>query len=540
MTIISDAPPAVELTGAVLSPAWVVAHSIEEMVRPFGCTTTGVTFVGEQIRLTYHELAVRISAAAARLREHGVRPGTVVATSITNDSASVISALSVWAAGATLASLPPMKGGAALHVEQFTRVLATLGCDVLVVDDESPAMLLPGARRIGKDELAAAPPTGPGAEVAGPPVALIQFTSGSVAAPKGVAVSGARLAGHLQALSECFGYDPAHDKFYSWLPLYHDMGLVAVFLAGFSGRIEMVLDTPRRFALNPAGWLNAVAEHRATVSGAPNFAFRVMSHLPFDDGLDLSHVRILLCGAERVFPETMTGFHRATERFGLRWETLTPSYGSAENVVGISAAPRERGPLIGPAGHVSVGLPMPGVRIRTAGTPQAPAPIEITGSWLFDGYHTADGFVPVGRGWFDTGDDGFLADGELYVLGRRAEVVCAGGRNVFAEDIEEISTRAGGAQVRVCVAFRYGTPADRFGVIVELSRGRYADADAADALGRTVRDAVRESHGVRVSPVVVTKPGAIRRTTSGKVQRARSRVAYERGDIAGKVIAEIS
>jgi fatty-acyl-CoA synthase len=528
-----------ECRGAALRSTSVTVPTVEEMVRPFGHRSTGITFAGAKLRLSYDELAGRIRAAAGRLRGLGVRPGDTVATTITNDPASVISALSVWAAGATLASLPPSRNSTPLYVDQFTRVLGAMDTEFLLVDDDMPDGLLPAARRVAKADLFAAEPAGPHTDAPVPDHALVQFTSGSVAAPKGVAVNGARLAGHLQALSECFGYDPGRDRFYSWLPLYHDMGLVAVFLAGFAGRMDMVLDTPRAFALNPAGWLAALAAHRATVSGAPNFAFRMVTHLPYDPDLDLSHVRSLLCGAERVYPDTLLDFHRATSRFGLRWESVTPSYGSAENVVGITGPPLGRGPLIGPNGHVSVGVPMPGVRVRTAGTAQAPAPIAISGDWLFDGYHTATGFEPVPRDWFDTGDDGFLHDGELYVIGRRAEVVSAGGRNVFAEDVEETSIQAGAAMVRSCVAFRYGEPADRFGVIVELNRHGRTDAGAATTVGRTIRDAVRASHGVRVSPVVVTKVGAICRTTSGKVQRRRSRAAYESGDIARKVIAEI-
>jgi fatty-acyl-CoA synthase len=529
----------VEIAGPPLRDRSVTVRTVEELVRPFGQRSTGILFAGAQVHLSYHELAHRIRAAAGRLRALGVRPGATVATTITNDPASVISALSVWAAGATLASLPPSRNSAPLYVDEFTKVLGTMGAEFLIVDDDVPEGLLPSAVRVAKADLSAAEPTGPSEDFAVPPFALVQFTSGSVTAPKGVAVNGTRLAGHLQALSECFGYDPARDRFYSWLPLYHDMGLVAVFLAGFALRVDMVLDTPRGFALNPAGWLAALATHRATVSGAPNFAYRMVTGLPYDPDLDLSHVRTLLCGAERVYSDTLLDFHRATARFGLRWESLTPSYGSAENVVGITGPPLGRGPVLGPDGHVSVGVPMPGVRIRTAGTVTAPAPIEISGDWLFDGYHTATGFEPVGRGWFDTGDDGFLDDDELYVIGRRAEVLSAGGRNVFAEDVEETSVLTGATMVRGCVAFRYGDPADRFGVIVELNRNGRVDSDAAATLGRAIRDAVRESHGVRVSPVVVTKVGAICRTTSGKVQRRRSRVAYESGDIARKVIAEI-
>jgi acyl-CoA synthetase (AMP-forming)/AMP-acid ligase II len=511
---------------------WV--RPLAEIVRPFGITDTGLTLAATGFRLSYHELAVRVAAAAGRLHRAGVRPGAAVAMTIANDLPSIVSALGVWAAGCTLVSTPPRPGHLAeSHAQRLAAVLSVIPCETVLTDAATPE--LSAMRSLDKAELAE---PGPASSIeAGPPdIALIQFTSGSVGLPKGVAIAGWRLVGHVDAIRQALDYERHRDRFYSWLPLYHDMGLVGFLLTALAGRIELTLAEPRTFALRPSSWLEGVAATRATVTGAPNFAYRLAAQVPYD-GLDLSSVRISLSGAERVHWQSLVDFHRAAQPWGLRWEALKPCYGSAENTLGITTTPAGRALVLGPDQHVSVGYPLAGVEVRVVGDGTEPGTIEIGGAWLFDGYYAADGFTPTGPGWFDTGDEGFSRDGELYVLGRRAEVVSAAGRNVFAEDVELTALLVGGTQVRGAAAFRFGPEQDRFGLLVELApRTRPTEAEE---FGRAIKEAVRLSYGVRISPVILSKPGTIRRTTSGKVQRRLSREAYESGQLDRKLVAEV-
>jgi fatty-acyl-CoA synthase len=511
--------------------------ALEEIIRPFGIADSGLAFAATGRRLSYHELAVRASTAAGQLHRAGVRPGTAVAMTIGNDLDSVVVALGVWAAGCTLVSIPPRPGHVAeSHAQSMAAVLAAMPCETVVSDDGGNEPL-PAIRNLSKAALAEPGPAGAGSAVV-PAIALVQFTSGSVGLPKGVAVTRDRLAGHLDMIQRVLEYDRRRDRFYSWLPLYHDMGLIGFLLTALAGRIELTLAEPRSFALRPSSWLEGVASTRATATGAPNFAYRLAAQLPYD-GPDLSQLRISLSGAERVHWPTLVDFHRAMEPFRFRWEALMPCYGSAENILGISTTPLGRGPTLGPDQHVCLGPPLEGVQIRLPEKGSRPGLIEIRGAWLFEGYYTTSGFAPTGEGWFDTGDEGFRHNGELHVLGRRAEVVSAAGRNVFAEDVESTAMLVGATHVRGCAAFRYGPDEDRFGVLVELApRTGFSDAQVL-SIGRNIRDAVRLSHGVRVSPVILTKPGTIRRTTSGKVQRRLSRQAYESGQLDRKLIAEL-
>jgi acyl-CoA synthetase (AMP-forming)/AMP-acid ligase II len=515
--------------------------SLEQLVRPFGIGKRGITFVGDGARtvLSYQQIAQRSATAAARLRRLGVGAGDVVAMTVANDVSSVVAALAVWASGATLASLPPARRQSDWYASQFGQVLATMGCAFLVEPDGAALPIAPAAafRRIPILALTAPgerPAGGPDPVVA--PTALVQFTSGSVGTPKGVAVSGAKLAGHLAALATSLEVDSAADRFGSWLPLYHDLGFVGMFLLALAARADLVLGRPAVFTRQPATWLTMLAAERATITAAPDFAYRLAAALPCADGLDLSGMRVAISGGERVNWRSLLEFHRTTAPTGLRWEALTPSYGLAEGVLGVSRTPLGRGPRQGPGGLVSVGTAVAGARLRVpAGV--APGPLELGGDWVFDGYHTEDGFAATVGDWHDTGDAGLVHDGELYVLGRRDETVTSAGRNLFAEDVESVAHWAVGEVVCGCAAFRSPVDPNRFGLVVEVNPRTVGDADAAGELARRIRTAVTEALGTRLTPVLVTRVGAIPRTTSGKVRRARCRELYEHGALDRLTIA---
>lgn len=542
MTGIED-PVASTLAGVPMS----ATARLEEVIRPFGSAANSLSFVsdGGRVQLTYRELAEQCTIAGNELRDRGVRPGAMVATTIRTDLRSVVAVLGTWMAGATLLSVPPpTKRAWDWYARQFGPVLATARCRFVLCDDDDDALAaaVPGARPITKDALVRRGPKVTGfPELAVPDIALVQFTSGSVGTPKGVAIGSATLAAHLNALSSFYEYDRASDRIASWLPLYHDMGLIAMFLSGLAQRVDQVLMPPFDFAARPASWLSLLSQERATITASPNAGFRIAAAPAYAADLDLSAVRLAVCGGERVNWQTLETFQRVAGPMGFPWEALTPGYGLAEGTVGVSSTPVGRGPVLGPDGHVSVGKPFPGVRVRAPHAPDPAGPVYLGGNSLFRGYYTACGFErATSNGWIDTGDAGFTAGNELYIIGRRDEVLPLGGRNIFAEDIEMVAQESGGEMVGSCAAFRNSLIPDRFGLFVEVHPRKVKSSAAATELGRLIQSAVMGIIGTRPSPLLVVRLGSVPRTTSGKVQRGRCRTAYDSGEINDKVIVALS
>jgi fatty-acyl-CoA synthase len=521
--------------------------SLEEIVRPFEEAGRAISLIadGSRLDLSYRDLAGRTAAVAAHLRRHGVGPGALVAMTLTNDLASVLALLATWASGATLLSVPPPARSARdWHGRQLGPVLNAMGCEFLI-SDEDPATGLAAAssaRQILKQALAgidqdrAALP-----DAAVPDTALVQFTSGSIGTPRGVAIGSTTLAAHLAVLGANFELDGATDRIVSWLPLYHDLGLIVMLLTALANRVDIVLAPPAGFATRPASWLTMLSDERATVTAAPNFAYRLAAGVPYDQHLDLSRMRVAICGGERVSWQTMQDFHAAAGPMGLPWSSLMPCYGLAEGTVAVTSTPLRRGPRLGPAGNVSVGRPVPGVRLRAPSGNPFGGPVFLGGDWLLKGYHTAAGFSSVpAREWFDTGDGGFAADGELFVLGRRDEVVSLAGHNVFAEDIELVAGQAAGQLAGVCAAFRHPSVTDRFGLMVEANPRLVRDRDDAVRLGRLIQAAVGRSVGTRLAAVLIVRLGVVPRTTSGKVRRGECRALYSSDGVGKRLLAELA
>lgn len=496
--------------------------SLEEIVRPYGAQGV-VSFRGSggaKDSLTYDQLARRVATAALRLFAGGVRQGDAVAMTITNTMSAVVSALGVWAAGATLVSVPPApRKGADIWSQRFGSVLDAMGCRFFLTDaSDNPATplmtCLPIDALQGDDGV-------PVREQPIPDIALVQFTSGSLGIPKGVAISREAFAGHIKMISRSFELDPAYDVVSTWLPLYHDLGLVSMFGPALYSRTPQTHADPRAFVLNPSLWMTMLAEERATVSAAPNFGYRLAARVPYPQGLDLSRMRACLNAAERVLWQDLVDFQAATEPHGFSFQAIMPAYGLAEGTVGVSASHFRRGPVQGPGGHVSLGRPLGGNRVSID---QEKGSLLLDGDWLFDGYWTVDGFQPRRQRPYDTNDGAFIHDGELYVQGRQTEVASVGGHNIFAEDVEEVALRAGGMMTVGAAAFKWSPDGDteRFGLVVEVPRPA---ASAAADLGRAMRAAVSESLRTRPDPLFVVQAGSIPRTTSGKPRRAQLREA---------------
>jgi acyl-CoA synthetase (AMP-forming)/AMP-acid ligase II len=333
---------------------------------------------------------------------------------------------------------------------------------------------LPGLREVVTvAELVRAAPEGPARRAPAPSdVALVQYTSGSTGDPKGVVLTHANLIANVRAFGAA-AEARTSDVFVSWLPLYHDMGLIGAWFGSLYHACRLVVMPPTRFLARPHEWLWALDRHRGTLSAAPNFAYEICASRIADadvEGLDLSAWRIASNGAEPVNPATLERFAARFGRHGFRREAMTPVYGLAECTVGLCFPPVGRGPRLDriarapferegraePAGpdaadavvHVSVGRPLGGHEVRVVDGAGHELPDRREGDIQFRGPSSTSGYLrnprataaltAPGGGWLESGDRGYVADGELYVSGRRKDVIIRAGRHVFPYELEEV------------------------------------------------------------------------------------------------------
>ena len=384
-------------------------------------------------------------------------------------------------------------------------------------------------------------------------VALLQLTSGSTAEPKAVRITHGNLYANVRAMMTAAQLDLDRDVMVSWLPLFHDMGMVGFLTVPMVTGLELVSVTPTDFLARPLLWVELISKHRGTVTAAPNFAYAVLARqLARADGpLDLSSLRIALNGAEPIDPDAVAAFTAAGARFGLRPDSVLAAYGMAETALGVSFAPIDTGLQVdhvdaeqlelhrraAPASYGPVrrfpklGPPLPGIGVRVVGEDGAVlgereiGVLQLRGESVTPGYLTVDGPVAAqdADGWLDTGDEGYLAEGEVVVCGRRKDVIIMGGRNIYPTDIERAAeaaehVRAGNAVAVRQLAGEGGPHRESFVVAVESRKA--GDAEAERLIRKDVTSRVVTAVGVRPAEVVVLRPSTLPKTPSGKLRRA--------------------
>jgi acyl-CoA synthetase (AMP-forming)/AMP-acid ligase II len=353
--------------------------------------------------------------------------------------------------------------------------------------------------------------------------ALLQYTSGSTGTPKRVAVSQGNLAANLDMLQVGFGAS-AESRILSWLPLHHDMGLVAQLLLALHCGAEILLMEPLSFIRRPQAWLTAVARHGATISGAPDFAYALCLRRvrpAMLAGLDFSAWEVAFCGAEPVRPTTLRRFADLLAPQGFARRALLPCYGLAEATVYVSGGPPGQGLKTRIAGDgrevVSCGRPAGSVIIVDPATGK-PVPDGAAGEIRVAGPHVAAGNT------VDTGDLGFMADGELFVTGRLKDLIIHRGENLHPSEIEATIAAADGRLGPAGAVFAVeADEGERIAAVFEAKRA-LPDNEALPILR-----AVAEAHGVKLHDLLLVAPGQVPRTTSGKVRRRACRDLYRAG-----------
>ena len=533
---------------------------------------------------TYGDLARHAGIVAAGLEGTG---GRRVVLAVDPGLHYVAALFGIMGAGATaVPSFPPVGRRA---TDRFLSIIADCTPDVVLVSgwlrpevDDLVRRLPPAARAVrwlfvdddffrGEEDPGAFP-------VRHSEPALLQYTSGSTGDPKGIVLTHENLVSNCQVLHHSMGPDSGRMGL-SWLPPYHDMGLMGTIMLALHGGWPLVMMSPVHFVQQPVRWLRAVTDHQVTISVAPNFAFDMCVDSIEDDeleGLDLSTLRQLYCGAEPVLKTTLDRFRERFAPYGYREEALIPCYGMAEATLFVSGKPDgtmmrsawlakpalERGNVepaepgaenstqVVSCGAVAVGHEVLIVDPET----RTPLPegrvgeIWVRGPNVAEGYYgkpeaTAEtfGVHPAGapggedgreedEGYLRTGDAGFLLDGEVYVTGRLKDVVIIAGRNLYPQDIE-VSTLNAHDGLRRAAAFsvRPEGREEELVVVGEFRRaGRRTAADLA-AVREAVVAAVTTDHAVRPARVHLGPPGTVPTTTSGKVRRRATREAFERG-----------
>jgi acyl-CoA synthetase (AMP-forming)/AMP-acid ligase II/aryl carrier-like protein len=414
----------------------------------------------------------------------------------------------------------------------------------------------------------------PLAEIDFDSIAMLQYTSGSTGTPKGVVLSHRNLMHNAAATYQVMAHS-AESRFISWLPMYHDMGLIGGILQPLYGGFPCTLMAPATFLQSPYRWLKAISDYRGTTSGAPNFAYELCVQKITSDQLetlDLSSWTVAFNGAEPIQPQTLKRFAEKFAPCGFRAEAFYPCYGMAEATLMVTGGEQQTLPVtkniskaelevnevveVGeedrgdrPDTHVVLvgcGQTMPGQQVivvhpetRQPCTPQQVGEIWVTGPSVGRGYwqrseESAEIFQAAlanGEGSFlRTGDLGFLKDGELFITGRLKDLIIIRGRNLYPQDIERTaeqshpSLRLGSGAAFVVTPDR----TERLIVVQELDFRQKPDPEVV--IG-AIRQAVSEHHEVQIYGVVLLKPGSIPKTSSGKIQRRACCAAFLQGEL---------
>ncbi|ORW87523.1 long-chain fatty acid--CoA ligase [Mycobacterium sp. IEC1808] len=511
-------------------------------------------------RHTWAEVHARARRVAGGLAAAGIGPGDAVAVLAGAPVEIAPTAQGIWMRGASVTMLhqPTPRTDLARWADETTGVIDMMSAKAVVISEPfmaaAPVLSGLGMTVLTVETLLASAPVGP-VDTGDDDVALMQLTSGSTGSPKAVQITHANIVANAEAMMVGCDFDLDTDVIVSWLPCFHDMGMTGYLTVPMYVGAELVKVTPMDFLRDTLLWAKLIDKYKGTMTAAPNFAYNLLAKrlrrqaTPGD--FDLSSLRWALSGAEQVDPLDVEDLCEAGAPFGLKPEAIIPAYGMAETTVAVSFSACGGGMLVDevdadllavlhravPAsrGHtrrlVSLGRPLEGLELRILDEggsvlpPRGVGVIEVRGEPVTNGYTTVAGFIAAqdGRGWYDTGDLGYLTeDGNVVVCGRLKDVIIMAGRNIYPTDIERAACRVAGVRPGCSVAVRLdaGQSRETFAVAVESTE--YDDPAQVRRIERRVAHEVFAEVDVRPRNVVVLQPGMIPKTPSGKLRRAHA------------------
>ena len=523
--------------------------------------------------LTYGELAERALAVGRGLITRDIVPGDRVALMLPTGTDFFVAFFGILYAGAVPVPLyPPMRlSQLEEHLRRQAGILRNAGARLLITVPEGRHLagllraqteFLEGFESVSSLESSSTPAPLPRAEDPDSG-ALIQYTSGSTGDPKGVLLSHANLLANIRAIGEVMEASSA-DVFVSWLPLYHDMGLIGAWLGCMYFGAPLYVMSPLSFLVRPESWLWAMHRFRATYSASPNFGFALcLDKIPEADleGLDLSSLRMIADGAEPVSAQTLRRFIDRLGRYGFPARAMAPVYGLAECSVGLAFPPLGRLPIIdqvdreqlsahglaAPASPgdpklveiVACGQPLPGHEIRIVDEAGHELGERREGRLEFRGPSTTRGYFHneaktkelIRAGWLDSGDRAYMAGGDVYVTGRVKDIIIRAGRHLYPQEIEEEVAGIPGIRKGGVAVFGVADQAAGTERVVVLAETRETDPARRTALQSRAREVVTDAAGAPPDEIVLAPPGSVPKTSSGKIRRSAAKDLYESGRV---------
>ena len=541
---------------------------VERLVRA-ATADRGVRFVasGGEEYVTWAQLHDEALVVAASLQRRGIRPGDHVAILGPTSRAVVTAIQGCWLAGAASMVLPlPMRMGSLDEFVSQTRGRIVHGdARLVLIDDQLAPFYAPVEGDPPLEPLGAVMPGAPDAPEPGDAViatpdperlVILQYTSGSTSEPKGVMIPDRVLGSNLDGIAAAADVIIGRDVTVSWLPLYHDMGLVGLLALPMTLGLDHVQAAPQDFLAHPGHWMEWISRYGGTATAGPNFSWVLATRaLKRMEGLDLSSMRVALSGAEPIDPDAVEAFVAEAGRFGFPPGAVFCAFGMAEVAIGGTFPPPGRGLRVDVVDRAAVetkrearpadpgdelarkvpllGYPVPGLEMRICDPASGAVlgersigELELRGTSVTPGYYRRPDLSAglFHDGWLRTGDLAYTVEGELAMCGRIKDVIIVGGRNVYPMDIERAVSDVAGVRAGNVIAFGVeGYKGKESVVIVAEAR---ADDAALDAVRRTVHDRCVQVCGLPPRDVMLVQPGTLPKTSSGKLQRARCRDQY--------------
>ena len=548
---------------------------VDALRRVSWMTTEGYTFMdsaGNKTFRCFRDLCRLAEERGQRLLSMGLVRGDRVAMVLSQPEDFVLTYLGALMAGLVAVPMfPPLSFGRLdAYMDSALNILNVAGAKLLVTDKQLSSVLWQMISRaatlkdiITAEKLDTHPLSGvPLPEIAPQDIAFLQFTSGSTSAPKGVTVTHANLVANCWAIAtEGVDLTSGRDRVLSWLPLYHDMGLIGFVITPMFRGVSSFFIPTMSFVKRPNIWMQQMHETRSTVSFGPNFAFALAAKRATDEDLarwDLSCVRTIGCGAEPIHPGVMQEFQDRMSRAGMRPAAVMPSYGMAEATLAMSFHKwgteievatfdaerfRASGEVHPPVddtltlSFVSCGKPFSGHAFRAVGGDGQVQPEGVEGELQFSGPSVTPGYwenpdataAAFDDGWLKTGDLGFIWQGNIFITGRCKDLIILNGRNHHPQTIEWSVAEVEGVRKGNVVAFsRPGKDSEELVLACEVKDNPSPD------LVEMIKKSVSDQLSLRVVDVILLKVGQLPKTSSGKLQRRKTREQYLAGTLGGE------